>query len=653
MSTNGIAGQVLRSAPLPAPVHRMAAADLVPSCNRSRCRIPTCKRPDHKPHQSCRAADVTGFRRASAAPAWALSEQNSQWARDPRRPCFASAPQQSDDRGYSRKFLAPRRVPRYDHPRMDSAIVRPLLTPVGVRRLQQFPNAALLVGVILVYSASLAILASVLVQHHGFPLDDSWITQTMARNFGQHGVLGFVPGIPSPGATSVLWATIQAGNFAALHADPVGFNLVLSWLILASIGSTLFLLARRDGLSASLSFALAASPALCGNFMWLALIGMEHLLFVAIVLATTYFLFDIGRHRLTTAVLTGIGTGLLAITRPEAMILGPLVAIMAWRLKRTNREAFYVVAIWAIFVGIAVSTNLYTSHSWMPATLQGRTWLYFRGTIGPSSIASIRFFLRQCLLRPSMQFSLWFLEPGLPSYQLLLLKYTPAILVLLGVIWIFLRRLPRMAFLFFIALVHMAVFALRLPATGHGGRYQPLNLLLLFPCLLAGVLFLLDCVFRRNRAASRAIAAVILIAAGAVSLRMWRTISSDSIENIDSSHGRTAEWLLQTPPATRIAAFDIGRISFMLRRPIVDLGGLTDPAYVPYLMTGTAPLYLTKQQVNLVVLPSGPFGSQLGFSQSELARLKVAEFCTPPEVWSIGVSYTGNAEQCQIIYRFP
>jgi hypothetical protein len=50
----------------------------------------------------------------------------------------------------------------------------------------------------------------------------------------------------------------------------------LSWLILVSIGSTLFLLARRDGLSAPLSFALAASPALCGNFMWLALIGMEH-----------------------------------------------------------------------------------------------------------------------------------------------------------------------------------------------------------------------------------------------------------------------------------------------------------------------------------------------------------------------------------------
>jgi hypothetical protein len=311
------------------------------------------------------------------------------------------------------------------------------------------------------------------------------------------------------------------------------------------------------------------------------------------------------------------------------MVVGPLVAVTAWMLKRTTREALSALAIWAIFVGITISNNLYTSHSWMPATLQGRTRLYFRDTAGPHSVAAILFFLHQWLLRPSMQFSLWLLEPGLPSYQILLLKYIPAILVLLGVIWIFLRRPPRITFIFFIALVHMAVFATRLPVTGHGGRCQPINLLLLFPCLLAGLLFLAERIPKRHFGASLAIAAAILIAAGAVSLRMWRSISMDSIEHINSSHGKAAEWLLRTLPSTRIAAYDIGRISFALKRPIVDLGGLTDPAYVPYLITGRAPLYLAKQQVNLVVLPSGPFASQLGFSQSELARSKVAEFCSP------------------------
>jgi hypothetical protein len=252
-----------------------------------------------------------------------------------------------------------------------------------------------------------------------------------------------------------------------------------------------------------------------------------------------------------------------------------------------------------------------------------------------------------------MQFSLWFIDSGLRPYQFFLLKYIPAVLAFLGVIWIILRRLPRIVFVFFLTLAHMAVFAIRLPATGHGGRYQPLNLLLLFPCLLAGLLFLVERMSKRHSGASLAIAAAILIPAGAVSLRMWRTISMDSIGHINSSHGKAAEWLLQTSPNARIAAFDIGRISFALKRPIVDLGGLTDPAYDPYLITGRVPLYLAKQHVNLVVLPSGSYSSQLGFSQSELARSKVAEFCTPFASWIIGVSYTGNAEQCQTIYRFP
>jgi hypothetical protein len=70
-------------------------------------------------------------------------------------------------------------------------------------------------------------------------------------------------------------------------------------------------------------------------------------------------------------------------------------------------------------------------------------------------------------------------------------------------------------------------------------------------------------------------------------------------------------------------------------------------------MTAQAPLYLEKQRVNLVVLPSGPYAAQLGFSQSDLQRSKIVEFCTSPEIYSVGVSYTANAEQCQTIYRFP
>jgi hypothetical protein len=116
-------------------------------------------------------------------------------------------------------------------------------------------------------------MASALRHQYGFPLDDSYIHQTVARNLARYGVLGFVPGVPSSGATSILWACIQALNHTFGHFDPVIFNLALSWVILSVIGTLLFLLAARDGLLMTEAIAFAVAPACCGNFMWLSLMA--------------------------------------------------------------------------------------------------------------------------------------------------------------------------------------------------------------------------------------------------------------------------------------------------------------------------------------------------------------------------------------------
>jgi predicted membrane-bound mannosyltransferase len=47
----------------------------------------------------------------------------------------------------------------------------------------------------------------------GFPLDDSWIHQTYARNLALRGEWAFRPGIPSAGSTSPLWSTLLALGF--------------------------------------------------------------------------------------------------------------------------------------------------------------------------------------------------------------------------------------------------------------------------------------------------------------------------------------------------------------------------------------------------------------------------------------------------------
>ena len=44
----------------------------------------------------------------------------------------------------------------------------------------------------------------------GYPLDDAWIHELVARNLVRHGVLGVNPHLYGSGATSTLWALLLA-----------------------------------------------------------------------------------------------------------------------------------------------------------------------------------------------------------------------------------------------------------------------------------------------------------------------------------------------------------------------------------------------------------------------------------------------------------
>ena len=493
----------------------------------------------------------------------------------------------------------------------------------------------------LIYSSSLAIVASALSSQFGFPLDDSYIHQTIARNLAHYGVLGFIPGVPSAGATSVLWAFIQAANHKFVHIDPIIFNLLLSWILLIVIGSTLFSIAQQDGMSVPHSLIFAAAPALCGNFIWLALIGMEHLLFVALVLGCITFWSETAKpHR---ALLAGSCAGLLALTRPEAIIFGPLLALTKWKEKRA---VLIMLSAWIPLILILLLANFYTSHSLMPGTLKGRIWLLFGQSGGPHSLQSLLSFVLLWLRRMLTLFSPWH-----PAMHLVLLRtFLPVVLAIVGAIQLLIRSGERIRTLFLFAASHTLFFTLQFPSPGHGGRYQPLSLLLLFPTMFFGVQYLVARATRKHQIAT-AVATAALIVAGGASLRTWHIITIDGIAHINNTHGRAAQWLKENASAeSRVAAFDIGRISYDLNHSVIDLGGLADPNNTSYLLHHETPAYVLEQKAQYLILPSGRFSGDLGFAHST-STVEVAEFCSPREVWQIGWLSTGAAEQCQIIYK--
>ena len=88
------------------------------------------------------------------------------------------------------------------------------------------------------------LLASYLSGHLGFPLDDSWIHQTYARNLANYGEFSIVPGHPSAGSTSPLWTAVLSVGYI-LHFPFFAWTILMGWLSLNLVSWAGMDLARR------------------------------------------------------------------------------------------------------------------------------------------------------------------------------------------------------------------------------------------------------------------------------------------------------------------------------------------------------------------------------------------------------------------------
>lgn len=242
------------------------------------------------------------------------------------------------------------------------------------------------------------------------------------------------------------------------------------------------------------------------------------------------------------------------------------------------------------------------------------------------------------------------LNPKYPrSVTIILSLAMPCILIGAGAYELISRSGRRLRLLFLCAAVQFCFFLFSFPNEGQGGRYLPLDLLLMFPCMLYGLNLLL-CKVSSFRPVAMKLSVGITLVLGTISLNTWRIVTSDSIRHINNTHAEAAEWIRKNAPSNKpVAAFDIGKIGYATQQGFIDLGGLTDPAVLPYMMDHQAPIYLHQEGVSLVVLPSGPYARDLGFAATSMVEL--AEFCSPKQLWVVAFTYTGNASQCQSIYQ--
>ncbi|MBE0643373.1 MAG: hypothetical protein IH600_04785 [Bacteroidetes bacterium] len=512
----------------------------------------------------------------------------------------------------------------------------------------------------------------------GFPLDDGWIHATYARGLVEHGEFAFNPGEPSTGTTSLLWTLLCAGVLLT-GSSAAGTALFLGAACLLILVPVWHRVLLRTGCGRAGALFGAALLPLSGVLLWWSLSGMETVLFLLLAaLALDAFM----RGKL---VWSGSWLALLVLARPEGVLLAPVLAFAEWRRSGSIGRTLLLLALAATGVAIYAAWNLAVSGALWTSTLAGRRWLAAGGRPPETGIQQFALAFAEILYR-WMRTLLWgalrWSTPG---------TWISAAAAGMVLLWSGGRRIfhllkprrkadtpsasesgtapsptgttpirpvfaPALAAWLFL---HTAAYALLLPYPGHAGRYlAPLLLgvslllarlasslpradgdLRIFPFLLRGIL-------------PRALLLAAVTVIGWSALASWTCAWRSSVEHINTVHVRAARWISKhTPPDARIAAYDIGAIGYFSGRTVIDLGGLVQPAAVPY-MNGQIDAYILRSRADYVVMvipyegqdAEGYLPRALGYGQSGLLTLRrAAAFGIPEKAYQRHISITGNA----------
>src|SRR5689334_25380811 len=206
----------------------------------------------------------------------------------------------------------------------------------------------------------------------GFPLDDSWIHLTYARNLAEHGEWAFRLGERSAGSTAPLWTVLLSIGFL-IGLAPFVWTFLLGWAVLALLAVYAENLARKLVPSytsripwAGLFFVLA------WHLTWSAVSGMETLLHGLFVLVVLGSLIAGSRRFLTLGLLAGLSIWV----RPDGLtLLGPIlfVAVLSEKTWRSRGEAILktLIGFGALFVPYLLF-NLALSGNPMPNTFYAK-----------------------------------------------------------------------------------------------------------------------------------------------------------------------------------------------------------------------------------------------------------------------------------------
>ena len=394
----------------------------------------------------------------------------------------------------------------------------------------------------------------------GFPLDDSWIHLTYARNLAEHGEWAFRPGEPSAGSTSPLWTAILSIGFL-INLAPYVWTYLMGWVILTLLAVYAENLVRKLVPAYRSQFPwIGLFFVFAWHLTWSAVSGMETLLHGLIVLVVLGALLSGSRRYLTLGVLTGLSVWV----RPDGLtLLGPIfiVALLTEKSWHLRGEA-----IWKTLIGFGslmlpyVLFNLALSGNAMPNTFYAKQAEY--GSFWHSKALTER-----------ISEYLW------PIIASPFLALTPGAFLWLGKK---LRAQDWAALGSFIWVVdYILIYFFSLPAYQHGRYIIPV-----LPVMyMWGVLGLLEFTFSPE--ASRRVVfiwQVLVITLSLAFMSIGAMQNANDVRWVETEMVVAAKWVNQNIPSNALlAVHDIGALGFYAQNPVIDMAGLVTPEVVPFI----------------------------------------------------------------------
>jgi hypothetical protein len=419
-----------------------------------------------------------------------------------------------------------------------------------------------ILGIASAFSVSVYLIASALYYGVGFPLDDSWIHLTYARNLAIYGEWAFQPGRLSAGSTAPLWtALLSIGFFFKLA--PYVWTYFLGTLLLWSMGLLGEMIVRR------VSPAYQSRIPWVGLFLivewhlvWSAASGMETLLH-ALLLTTVLGMLMSGSRRFMTL---GLLAGLSVWVRPDGItLLGPVV-VHALAGNRSGKKRWRDLSLFLIgFASLFVPYLLFN--------------LVLAGTPMPNT-----FYAKQA------EYAAWQARSFLSRFGDLSLQFLagPSLALLPGVIGWFIISVQKRDWGTLAGMVwfvgYLLLYLERLPVYQHGRYIMPAMPIFFLWGLAAITMFV------KSRILGRChwIASVgWRLLSGVLCGVFWLVGVNAYIQDvalIESEMVVSAKWVAENVPQDEIiAAHDIGALGYYDNHTLIDLAGLVSPEVISFI----------------------------------------------------------------------